>query len=640
MNKLFVCLLALASITLHGCGVYDDADASSRKCVDSITLKRFPCPKPKPNPNPQPVPAPTPAPSFSVQDVTVSEDAGTATIHIVKTAANGSSSSLTYTTANISAAAGSDYTTTSGTINFADGDTDKTVTVPITDDTVQESSETFALNLTSVTNATVAKNGTVTILDNDLAPISVPSLSVTNVSVNEDAGSVTFNIHRSGDVTRSTSFEWTTVDGTAVAGTNYTASSGGRTFAIGATDMTATVPILDDGVVTSNLTFGINLSILTNGTVSKNGTVTVVNTDTATAPEPTPQTGWLASPSLSGLDAIASEFDYNTGISPAPVPGSNVPDTLGAFRFVCGAGQLLYDDPIMYPGQPGKSHLHQFYGNLSATGNSTFTSLRTGGKSTCGDPSGNAVNRSAYWMPALLDGLGHVIQPDQTVVYYKRYPASSWQCTDGRVAKGCLPLPQGLRYIFGRDMSNLSAPPTGSFHFLCYDPTNSQGSVSTLAAALVNCKAGAQLVATINAPSCWDGKNLDSPNHRDHVAYMVDSHNGYTKCPDTHPYVIPEFTMNTYYRVVAGEDTSHWHFSSDEMAPNEPAGSTYHADWFGAWDPTVMMMWTDNCINKLLNCSSGILGNGYAINGASQPYYNGVQTWNNPNRLVAVPAHP
>jgi hypothetical protein len=353
-----------------------------------------------------------------------------------------------------------------------------------------------------------------------------------------------------------------------------------------------------------------------------------------------PPAGDILSPSLSGLPSIASNFDYNTGIEPAPVPGSNVPDTLGAFRFVCGAGQLLRDDPIMFPGQPGKSHLHQFYGNLSANGNSTYGSLRASGASTCGNPAGTPVNRSAYWMPALLDGLGHVIQPDQTVVYYKRYPATSWQCTDGRVANGCLPLPNGLRYIFGRDMSNLAAPPTGSFHFLCYDPANSQGSVSTLAAALVNCRAGAQLVATINAPSCWDGKRLDSANHRDHVAYMVDSHNGYVKCPDDHPYVIPEFTMNTYYRVVAGEDMSRWHFSSDEMAPNEPAGSTYHADWFGAWDDTVKMMWTDNCINKLLNCSSGILGNGYEMKGTSQPYYNGVQTWNNPNRLVPVPARP
>ena len=44
--------------------------------------------------------------------------------------------------------------------------------------------------------------------------------------------------------------------------------------------------------------------------------------------------------------------------------------------------------------------------------------------------------------------------------------------------------------------------------------------------------------------------------------------------------------------------------------PNMRPGSTLHADWFGAWDDSVMQMWTDHCLNKLLNCSGGDLGNG------------------------------
>jgi hypothetical protein len=89
--------------------------------------------------------------------------------------------------------------------------------------------------------------------------------------------------------------------------------------------------------------------------------------------------------------------------------------------------------------------------------------------------------------------------------------------------------------------------------------------------------------------------------------------------------------MGANYLIVAGEDTSKWSFSSDSMAPNEPAGSTFHADWFGAWDNTVMAMWTDNCINKLLNCSAGILGNGKQIK-----MYSGFSWTANP-RLVPIP---
>ena len=84
--------------------------------------------------------------------------------------------------------------------------------------------------------------------------------------------------------------------------------------------------------------------------------------------------------------------------------------------------------------------------------------------------------------------------------------------------------------------------------------------------------------------------------------------------------MIPTFTMGAWYTVVSdlnrsgGWDggTSGWHLASDEMpgmATMRP-GSTFHADWFGAWDDEVMKMWVDNCINKLLNCSGGDLCNG------------------------------
>jgi hypothetical protein len=103
-------------------------------------------------------------------------------------------------------------------------------------------------------------------------------------------------------------------------------------------------------------------------------------------------------------------------------------DPLGAFRFDCGAGPLKYDDPIVFPGQPGKSHLHQFYGNVTVDGNSTFESLRTKGDGTCGGTNkGQTLNRSAYWVPAMFDGKGNVVHPDIIGVYYKRVPGGNTQ---------------------------------------------------------------------------------------------------------------------------------------------------------------------------------------------------------------------
>src|SRR6476620_11220784 len=145
-------------------------------------------------------------------------------------------------------------------------------------------------------------------------------------------------------------------------------------------------------------------------------------------------------------------------------------------------------------------------------------------------------------MPAMLDGQGSVVRPDFVSIYYKRWPTSSPKCTTQ--AKACLPLPNGLRFIMGRDMLNLAAPPSGGFHFSCFtqqggDVPNGTGpnrtGWPTMGEALAVCPVGNALFATIDAPSCWDGKNLDSADHRSHVAYPSFTNIGLT-CPAAQPY--------------------------------------------------------------------------------------------------------
>jgi hypothetical protein len=330
------------------------------------------------------------------------------------------------------------------------------------------------------------------------------------------------------------------------------------------------------------------------------------------------------------------------------IPSSNAPDVVGAFRFICGAGQLLYDDPIVYPGQPGASHLHQYYGNTAADASSTYSTLRSAGDSTCGDP----VNRSGYWMPAMMVGGTYVIKPDYVSIYYKRRPLSDPKCSltsgDPQAEGNCIPLPNGLRFIFGFDMLT-NTQPTGSFHFACVVNDVPTATASDLVGiATAGCPAGARIEAQISAPECWDGQNLDSANHRSHVAYPSYGSWGYLKCDSNHPFVIPTFTLAAFYQITpevavalaALKAGAPWdykkvlHLSSDEMMPSLSPGTTFHADWFGGWDNTVMSMWIDNCINKLLNCSGGDLGNGMQIKGADRPSYG----WTNPQPLVPVPA--
>lgn len=368
------------------------------------------------------------------------------------------------------------------------------------------------------------------------------------------------------------------------------------------------------------------------GLLKKMGSVDTGTTTGTTAPAPTTSTTDFIYPQAT---TIPSEFSPSTAIFASYQPVAAT-DGVGAFRFLCSPGQLSYDDPLVFPGQPGKSHLHQFYGNLNANASSTYESLRTSGYSSCGDPHANPANRSAYWIPALLDGKGNVVQPDWVQLYYKRSPKTSTGCTSGTYMKACTGLPNGLRFIFGYDM--LSGNNPLPFRFIC-GATGTEG--STLAAALANCPAGSTLDVRQDAPDCWDGKNLDTANHRDHLAYMSSGWWGYQKCPDDHPIGIPTLTLVIEYHIASGDNPSLWRFSSDAMHPELPAGSTMHADYFEAWDPTIKAMWTDNCIDKMLSCVGGALGNGYSIIDADTPtyYVNGtkVKTWTAPQHLVPVP---
>jgi uncharacterized protein DUF1996 len=344
-----------------------------------------------------------------------------------------------------------------------------------------------------------------------------------------------------------------------------------------------------------------------------------------------------------GEAPIASEFDYRSQLVSKIVPPSNAPDVVGAFRFICLPGHLAYDDPIVFPGQPGRSHLHQFYGNTGTNANSTYRSLRTSGNSTCMSP----VNRSAYWMPAMLDGRGNVVRPDYVTIYYKRRPASDPKCNPARdpAAEGiCVPLPNGLKFVFGYNMLNPSTAPTGALYFNCDGAGATLGHYPDIVAASRFCPSGSRLGALISAPNCWDGRNLDSPDHRSHVSYMVrDRMTGVVACPATHPYVIPTFTMGAWYMTDSTLDRSGswtagrtvtWHLASDVMAgmPMARPGTTFHADFMMAWDPAVKDLWHANCIDRMLSCAAGLLGNGQQIN-QTWPF-----SWTANPRRVPVPA--
>ena len=124
-------------------------------------------------------------PALSVNNVTVTEgNSGTvnATFNVTLDEPSGQTVNVDYATADGTATAPADYTATSDTLTFAPGQTLEQVSVTVNGDLIDESDETFTLNLSNASNATIADGtGVGTITDDD----GQPSLSVNDVTVTE-----------------------------------------------------------------------------------------------------------------------------------------------------------------------------------------------------------------------------------------------------------------------------------------------------------------------------------------------------------------------------------------------------------------------------------------------------------------------
>ncbi len=127
-----------------------------------------------------------PLPSLSINDVTVVEgNAGTvnAVFTVTLNAASGQTVQVNYATADGTATQPADYTNTSGTLTFTPGQTTRTITVPVIGEIVPEANETFFVNLSGATNATISDNQGVGTITNDDVPVTVSPATVPNGTV-------------------------------------------------------------------------------------------------------------------------------------------------------------------------------------------------------------------------------------------------------------------------------------------------------------------------------------------------------------------------------------------------------------------------------------------------------------------------
>jgi Calx-beta domain/FG-GAP-like repeat len=222
-----------------------------------------------------------PAPTVSVDDVTVTEgNTGTVNATLTLTLSFASTVDVTvhYATADITAAAGSDYTAASGDVTIPAGQLSRTITVAVIGDRLAEATETFAVNLSATVNATLGDGqGIGSILDDE------PWLSVNDVTVTEgNTGSVnaTFTVSLSALSDVDVTVHYVTANGSATAGSDYTAKSADVVIPHGQLSRTITVAVIGDRLVEPTETFVVNLTAPLNaGVVDGQGVCAILDNE-------------------------------------------------------------------------------------------------------------------------------------------------------------------------------------------------------------------------------------------------------------------------------------------------------------------------------------------------------------------------
>ena len=274
--------------------------------------------------------------------------------------------------------------------------------------------------------------------------------------------------------------------------------------------------------------------------------------------------------------------------------GNRVQDGLGAFRTTCNIAKFAFDDPIVYPNQPGASHLHMFFGNTGITARSTAQSISNSGGSTC---RGGILNRSAYWIPALYDSVTkEIIAPRFGQFYYKS--GSNVDVTKTVDIPNCLSMIAGDKAATG---------PQPYIDWAC-GGVNQTGFIPDCVNGVTT------MTASVEFPQCWDGVNLDAPDHKSHMAYVIYQNPPLKSyCPASHPVQLPMINEQFDFPILPHHHPDRWRLSSDMYSTTLRGGRSLHADWMLGWDAPTMHSIVVNCLQKGLDCGVGTIGNGLQL---------------------------
>jgi Domain of unknown function (DUF1996) len=259
----------------------------------------------------------------------------------------------------------------------------------------------------------------------------------------------------------------------------------------------------------------------------------------------------------------------------------------------CLFSHTAADDPIVFPGGPGLSHHHTFFGNRSTNAFSTVAGLRRA-RTTCYP----RADKAAYWVPTLFQN-GREIRPSKAQLYYVVLGYDKMRA-----------FPPGLRIVAG-DMHATRPQSTRVTYWTCGGRAARSAPSRSLPArcgvieghglarlrgrskpTVVRWRTKSSIELHVVFPDCWDGTHLDSADHRSHMAYSRDF-----VCPRSHRVKVPRIRLIIRYPIDRGRDVS--------LA----SGGTHtaHADFFNAWDQRRLERLVASCFH-MRGCNPALSG--------------------------------
>ncbi|MBQ1023395.1 DUF1996 domain-containing protein [Micromonospora sp. C95] len=286
------------------------------------------------------------------------------------------------------------------------------------------------------------------------------------------------------------------------------------------------------------------------------------------APHPAGRSRLRLATAIGALLVLLGSYVVATTAPADAAPGVNA-IRVAEFPADCTYSHRLPDDPIVFPGLPGASHMHSFFGSTVTNAHTTLPDL-VRSSTTCNP----RVDVSSYWVPTLYrDNVP--VEPTIATFYYLGEGVRS------DVVAQTQPFPQGLRLVAGN--ARAAGPGDSIARWSCLHAGHVPPSKD-----FVNCPAGTMLESYLDFPQCWNGRDLDSPDHQSHLAYPVNQ-----ACPASHPVHVPKLRQVLRYPV--NGDPSRLRLASGR-------GYTMHGDFFNAWPVEELARRVRDCIRPVIKC--------------------------------------